>query len=101
MLEETSEVVAEVVGKPSRSFFELCLASLNEEGIQKSDWHQVAIIGDDYKNDLGGGANELGLQRFLVRTGKYREGDETRAEGKVQVYDDFAGCIEHLLDCKV
>jgi FMN phosphatase YigB (HAD superfamily) len=30
--------------------------------------HQVAIIGDDVSNDLGGGAKELGLHRFL---GKY------------------------------
>jgi len=26
---------------------------------------QVAIIGDDVSNDLGGGAKELGLHRFL------------------------------------
>lgn len=26
---------------------------------------QVAIIGDDIQNDLGGGAKELGLHRFL------------------------------------
>lgn len=29
----------------------------------------VAIIGDDANNDLGGGALELGLHRFL---GKYK-----------------------------
>lgn len=29
---------------------------------------QVAIIGDDVSNDLGGGAIDLGLHRFLGNT---------------------------------
>jgi FMN phosphatase YigB (HAD superfamily) len=31
---------------------------------------QVAIIGDDVSNDLGGGAEQLGLHRFLGKSYK-------------------------------
>lgn len=60
---------AQAVGKPERTFFEVCLQSLNvgihgesESGTRLGD---VAVVGDDAEADLGGGAIELGLQRIL------------------------------------
>ncbi|KAG0186300.1 hypothetical protein DFQ28_008050 [Apophysomyces sp. BC1034] len=58
----------------------------------------VAIIGDDVNNDLGGGALELGLHRYLVRTGKYRPGDEEKVESdKLHVFDSVVNAIENVL----
>ena len=69
---------AQVVGKPERAFFEVCLQSLDvdicgesESSIRLGD---VAVVGDDAEADLGGGAVELGLQRVLgerIRFSKY------------------------------
>lgn len=64
-LETASGVQAHVIGKPSRSFFELALDSLQSEGVGREDWEQVAIVGDDVEADLGDGAVELGLTRIL------------------------------------
>jgi ribonucleotide monophosphatase NagD (HAD superfamily) len=38
-------------------------------------------VGDDMVNDVLG-AQAAGLTGVLVRTGKYREGDEERSEGR-------------------
>lgn len=97
-LEQASDVQAEVVGKPTRSFFEICLRSLLRDFVREADWTSVAIVGDDVDNDLGGGAIELGLQRILVRTGKYRDGDESKGQGKKpQCFDKFADVVDYVL----
>jgi HAD superfamily hydrolase (TIGR01458 family) len=57
---------AEVVGKPSESFFELALSDL---GVSAD---HAAMVGDDVEADVGG-AMDAGLAGVLVRTGKYRE----------------------------
>jgi HAD superfamily hydrolase (TIGR01458 family) len=57
---------AEVVGKPSGSFFELALSEL---GVRAD---RAAMVGDDVEADVGG-AMDAGLAGILVRTGKYRE----------------------------
>jgi len=63
-LESAADVQAIVVGKPTRTFFQLVISSLdlpeNPETVGK-----IAIIGDDVEADLGGGALELGLWRVL------------------------------------
>lgn len=38
----------------------------------------AVMIGDDVRQDVGG-ANAIGMQSILVRTGKYRAGDEGAA----------------------
>ncbi|KAF8268957.1 HAD-like domain-containing protein [Lactarius quietus] len=75
-LENASGRTAEIVGKPERKFFELVLNSL-ESDVQGREG-VVAVVGDDIQSDLGGGAVELGFWRVLVRSGKYRDGDETK-----------------------
>jgi ribonucleotide monophosphatase NagD (HAD superfamily) len=63
-LESAADVQAIVVGKPTRTFFELVISSLglpeNPEATGK-----IVVIGDDVEADLGGGAVELGLWRVL------------------------------------
>jgi len=61
-----------VLGKPSRDFFATALQSI---GCALED---AVMVGDDAENDVAG-ALSAGLgQAVLVRTGKYRVGDETR-----------------------
>jgi HAD superfamily hydrolase (TIGR01458 family) len=64
---------AEVVGKPSDSFFRLALSEL---GVRAD---RAAMVGDDVEADVGG-AMDAGLAGILVRTGKYRE-DLVRKSG--------------------
>jgi HAD superfamily hydrolase (TIGR01458 family) len=65
-LEYATGVQAVVVGKPSRSFFDLALADM---GLRPD---QVAMIGDDISTDIAG-AQAAGMRGILVRTGKFRQ----------------------------
>jgi HAD superfamily hydrolase (TIGR01458 family) len=65
-LEYAAGVEAEVVGKPSRAYFEAALAELGAEA------GEAVMVGDDIDADVGGGA-AAGLRTVLVRTGKFRE----------------------------
>ncbi|KAJ7022317.1 haloacid dehalogenase-like hydrolase domain-containing protein 2 [Mycena alexandri] len=99
-------VKARVVGKPTRTFFEAVIADIGAYGSLHGDEivtpppdARVAIIGDDIEADLGEGALELGLWRVLVRTGKYRPGDETRAPHPPdEVVDSFAAFIDSFFE---
>jgi len=55
-----------IMGKPSKTFFELALKEMNLLP------GQVAMIGDDLCTDVGG-AQAAGMTGILVRTGKFRE----------------------------
>ncbi len=65
-LEFASGKTATVMGKPSKTFFDLALIDM---GLQSD---QVAMIGDDIYTDIGG-AHHAGMRSILVRTGKFRE----------------------------
>ena len=68
-LEYAANVEATVVGKPSTAFFGLAVESV---------WlrpEEVGMVGDDLVNDVGG-AQAIGCRGVLVRTGKYRAGEE-------------------------
>ncbi|KAJ7935950.1 HAD-like domain-containing protein [Mycena leptocephala] len=96
---------AHVVGKPSRSFFEAVIRDVDAHGCAAGDramppvaGARIAIIGDDVEADLGDGARELGLWRVLVRTGKYRPGDETRTYPPPdEIVDSFAAFVDSFL----
>ena len=65
-LEYAAGVEAEVVGKPSRAYFDAALTELEAEP-------EVAVmVGDDVEADVAG-AKAVGLRGILVRTGKFRE----------------------------
>jgi len=57
---------AEVLGKPSESFFHGICRQLGVEPAQ------ALMVGDDVESDIGG-AKDAGLKTALVQTGKYRE----------------------------
>ncbi|KAJ2028530.1 hypothetical protein IWW57_002108 [Coemansia sp. S610] len=95
-LEYAADKKAELMGKPARAFYELALADM---GLLESP-ECVAMVGDDVLADLGGGAQELGLRRALVKTGKYREGDEDKATEPVDgVYSTFADFVDAVVSC--
>jgi len=64
-LEYGASVTAEVVGKPSPTFFELALRDM---GLAAD---RVLVVGDDVASDGRGGAS-AGCRTALVRTGKFR-----------------------------
>ena len=65
-LEYAAGLEAEVVGKPSRTYFESALSALG------ADAEEATMVGDDVEADIGG-AKRLGLRGVLVRTGKFSE----------------------------
>ncbi|KAK4687251.1 hypothetical protein P7C73_g2862, partial [Tremellales sp. Uapishka_1] len=99
-LEEATGVKAEIVGKPTKRFFELGIEKMRglygdvEFGIA-----DVGVVGDDVTNDFGAGADELGLRKLLVKTGKYRAGVE-EGKGMDGMYESFAAFVDELLDGK-
>ncbi|CAO1636985.1 unnamed protein product [Parajaminaea phylloscopi] len=100
-----------IVGKPTREFFAECLRGLGwqqQSGDSTSDGKEcptVWIVGDDVKQDLSLPAatddgndplRGLTIRRALVRTGKYRPGDEDKvADGPLDgVWGDFAQWVD-------
>jgi HAD superfamily hydrolase (TIGR01458 family) len=72
-LEYATGVVAEVVGKPSRPFFDLALADL---GLKAGE---VMVVGDDLEADCRGGA-QAGCRTVLVLSGKTTRADLERSD---------------------
>jgi HAD superfamily hydrolase (TIGR01458 family) len=70
-LEAATGQQAVVCGKPSPAYFR---AALDVLGVPAE---RAAMVGDDVLNDVEG-ARSAGLTGVLVRTGKYRPGDETK-----------------------
>jgi len=90
-LEYSSGIQAEVVGKPAAPFF---LSALEELGVAPEN---AVLIGDDLADDIGG-AQAVGIAGLLVRTGKFRAGDETHPQIRpAAVVDDFPAAVAALL----
>ena len=70
-LEYAADCEAIILGKPSPAFFHAAAAQL---GCLPG---QVLMVGDDVFSDVNG-ALKAGLKAALVRTGKYRSGDEAK-----------------------
>lgn len=90
-LEYAADAEAIVLGKPASGFFAAAVASI---GCSARD---AVMIGDDALADVDG-ALRAGLQGILVRTGKYRSGDEARIEqpGAV-VVDDVVAAVDWIV----
>jgi len=83
-LEEAADTTATICGKPEKAYFDAALAMLGVEA------DRAAMVGDDIVNDVLG-AQAAGLTGILVRTGKYRVGDEQRDDGRPDhVVESFA-----------
>ena len=89
-VEFAAGVKATIVGKPGSEFFHQVLASTGVPA------EQALMVGDDVFGDVEG-AMAAGIPACLVRTGKYRPGDEDRIEGEFPVVDDVSGAIDLAL----
>ena len=67
-LEYATGQEAQVIGKPSQTFFHYAHASM---GLQA---HEVIMVGDDVESDIAG-AQRAGLKTALVKSGKFRPDD--------------------------
>ncbi|MBK1723147.1 TIGR01458 family HAD-type hydrolase [Thiocystis violacea] len=67
-LEYATGLKAMVVGKPARCFFEVALARVGATP------QTACMVGDDVVSDIGG-AQALGINGLLVKTGKFRPSD--------------------------
>ncbi|MGI9504882.1 MAG: TIGR01458 family HAD-type hydrolase [Geminicoccaceae bacterium] len=67
-LDYAGNVTADIVGKPSRAFFNLALDDLGLTA------HETLMVGDDLEVDIGG-AQAVGMHTIQVKTGKFRPKD--------------------------
>jgi HAD superfamily hydrolase (TIGR01458 family) len=87
-LEHASDKHAIVMGKPSAEFF--------ASAIRGDRTDAVVMVGDDWKQDILG-AKEAGIgHTVLVKTGKYREGDEDKCHPSY-VADSIVQAVEFIL----
>ena len=89
-LEYASEGKAVVLGKPSPEFFGAACRSIAVEPTR------VVMIGDDIRADVIG-ALDAGLQAALVRTGKYRAGDEATPGAEQAIVGADVGAVVDLI----
>lgn len=90
-LEYAADTEAVVTGKPAAAFFGAAAADL---GCQADE---ILMVGDDVEADVLG-ALDAGLQAALVRTGKFRPGDDQRLRGTTaHTFDDLAAVVEWVL----
>jgi HAD superfamily hydrolase (TIGR01458 family) len=89
-LEYAAQVEAEVVGKPTASYFEAALAELDAAP------GEAVMVGDDVEADIGG-AKRIGMKGVLVRTGKFRPAALREADPQPDaVIDSIADLPGHL-----
>lgn len=91
-IEYASGSEAVICGKPRKQFFAAALKSMGIE-LNESGGDLPAMIGDDLWGDVRG-AQEAGLQGWLVRTGKFRQADlEASGVKPDRVLDSIADII--------
>jgi ribonucleotide monophosphatase NagD (HAD superfamily) len=92
-IEFAAGVEATIVGKPNAEFFHRVLATTGASA------ERTLMVGDDVFGDVEG-ALKAGIGACLVRTGKYREGDEARVAGRFSVVDSIVEAVELALGGK-
>lgn len=85
-IEFAAGVNATIVGKPGVEFFRQVIESCGCPG------DRALMVGDDVFGDVEGALN-AGLRACLVRTGKYRPGDEDRISGEFQLVDSVVDAV--------
>ena len=73
LIESVTDRKITILGKPSSPYF------LNAKSILGEGIDSVTVIGDDWKTDIKG-AREVGFHSILMKSGKYRDGDEERGK---------------------
>ncbi|EGT47117.1 hypothetical protein CAEBREN_30791 [Caenorhabditis brenneri] len=92
-LEYSTGVKAEVVGKPEKLFFEAALKTLGKD----VDFSNAVMIGDDVNDDVLG-AIQAGMRGILVKTGKFRDGDDLKVRN---VANSFVEAVDMIIGNKV
>ncbi|CAG9763167.1 unnamed protein product [Ceutorhynchus assimilis] len=89
-LEYAAQCSATLVGKPNKLFFQAALDDISPS--------QAVMIGDDVTDDVKG-AIEAGLKGYLVKTGKYRAGDENLISPikPTGVYPSFVEAVDDII----
>ncbi|MCA1491215.1 TIGR01458 family HAD-type hydrolase [Ensifer sp. NBAIM29] len=91
-LEYASQTTAFVLGKPAPEFFRSALATI------PCPAEHAVMVGDDAETDVAGALGAGLGQALLVRTGKYRVGDETRFEpSPTAVVSDISVAVDWIL----
>ncbi|NGO52906.1 TIGR01458 family HAD-type hydrolase [Allomesorhizobium camelthorni] len=91
-LEFACQRPATVLGKPSPDFFQAALSSMN------CPPGEAVMVGDDAEGDVAGALSAGLSSALLVRTGKYRPGDETRFEPRpTAVLTDLADAADWIV----
>lgn len=90
-LEYASNVKATVIGKPAKEFY---LSAVESIGCAPEE---SVMVGDDVESDVLGAIN-AGLQAILVRTGKYRPGDENKITRMAKCVSDINETVDHILE---
>lgn len=85
-LEYAAEMAASVTGKPSATYFQMVLDDL------RLPPERVAVIGDDIEADVRG-AQLMGMQGWLVKTGRFRREDLGRGIWPDQLLDNIADIV--------
>lgn len=89
-LEYASDTRATVIGKPAREFYLSAVESLG------CNPEQTVMVGDDVESDVLG-AVAADLHAILVRTGKYRQGDEQKLGNNAECVADINEAVESIL----
>ncbi|XP_073973628.1 haloacid dehalogenase-like hydrolase domain-containing protein 2 isoform X2 [Rhodnius prolixus] len=88
-LEYATGIEATIVGKPNAEFFQGALDGFKPD--------ETVMIGDDVLDDIGGARN-LGIRGYLVKTGKYRAGDENKIDpAPFKCVDCFSAAVEDIV----
>lgn len=90
-LEYAASTEAVIIGKPSAEFFRTALMSINCKA------ENAIMIGDDVEADVIG-ALDAGLQGILVKTGKYKPGDEEKIKGRAECVEDISEAVDWILE---
>ena len=84
-------VPAVITGKPDPEFYRNAINSMACETATS------IMIGDDVEADING-AIDVGMRAILVRTGKYRTGDENRISNSESLcVDSFNEAVDWIL----
>lgn len=73
LFESVADISIEILGKPSELYFNSAIKLLNTVP------DKVTVIGDDWSTDISG-ANKAGCNSILIRSGKYKHGDELKCK---------------------
>ncbi|GAA3929817.1 TIGR01458 family HAD-type hydrolase [Litoribacillus peritrichatus] len=89
-LEFASGAEAMITGKPSPILFQQVMSTTEFKP------SEILMIGDDVFSDIKG-ARDCGLETCLVKTGKYREGDEAKITPPTKVAKDVVHAVNERL----